>query len=49
MTSWKGLPPPPGPESWQKTWQPHMNPFSPGSVPTVLLYNRDLTQDIRNP
>ena len=49
MTAWKGLPSPPGPESWQKTWVPHMNPHSPPPLTSVLSYNRDLTNDIIRP
>jgi hypothetical protein len=46
MTTWKGMPPPPGPESWQKTWQPHSN-GSETPIPMFNIYNRDLIQSIR--
>jgi hypothetical protein len=49
MTAWKGLPSPPGPESWQKTWDYRLNPSNPPPISNILTYNRDLTNDIKIP
>lgn len=45
MMGLKGQQMPPGPESWQKAWQPHMNPHSPPALTTILAHNRDLIED----
>jgi len=47
--NYKGQPMPPGPESWQQTWRPHMNPYSPALEMSTLAYTRDLTNDVTVP
>jgi len=44
--AWKGQPLPPGPESWQKTWQPHMSPAGANQLNVNLAQVRDLTKDV---
>jgi hypothetical protein len=44
--AWKGQPLPPGPEAWQKTWQPHMSPSAMNNTYVNLAQVRDLTKDV---
>jgi hypothetical protein len=45
MSAWKGQGMGPGPESWQQTWTPRMQP---GAVPnpTLAVFQRELTNDV---
>jgi hypothetical protein len=44
--AWKAQPLPPGPEAWQKTWQPHMSGAALNNTYVNLAQVRDLTKDI---
>jgi hypothetical protein len=47
MSAWKGQGMGPGPESWQQTWTPRIQP---GATPNPVLgvFNRELTSDVRS-
>jgi len=44
--TWKAQPLPPGPESWQKTWEPRMGPSAMNNTYVNLAQVRDLTKDV---
>lgn len=44
--AWKAQPLPPGPEAWQKTWEPRMSPSAMDTTYVNLSQIRDLTKDV---
>jgi hypothetical protein len=48
MTSWKGQPLGPGPESWQRGYQYQLPPgtTTANTLPAAAIYTRDLTKDV---
>jgi len=47
MSAWKGQGMGPGPESWQQTWTPRIQPGAT-SNPVLGVFNRELTSDVRS-
>jgi hypothetical protein len=47
MSSWKGLPLGPGPDSYQATWKPTIAPGATLNIPIIDTYNRTLSNDVR--
>ena len=46
MSAWKGQGMGPGPESWQQTWTPRLQPGAAPN-PTLGVFQRELTNDVR--
>lgn len=46
MSSWKGLPVGPGPNSYQATWKPTILPGPATPNPIIDTYQRDLSKDV---
>jgi len=46
MTGIKGMSPPSGPESWQYTWKPHTNPYTPVGSPLTGVLDRKISNDV---
>jgi hypothetical protein len=46
MTGIKGMTPHPGPESWQRAWVNHTNPYAPPGPRSVDVLSRELRNDV---